>query len=270
MDTRLPESRNTGFTLVELLVVIAIIGILAALLLPALSHAKEKARQANCENNLHQFSVALVMYRDDHAGKMPPWLSSLYPAYMPSNTTEIYLCRSDRSNGTDGSKPEGLGKELPPAEYDDNQFRETDDIAANGSPGRNTDVSVCSYMYEFCEVACSWDWDWYLGEGGTQLSASNVDMNADGMVSWGEVKEYQLHHGDDSNGHVPYEETLFPVVRCFHHYWEREVDAYYEDTTADPPVDTSRRMKQPLTINVAYAGNVYRGPLKWELTVPLH
>ena len=70
------KEHRYAFTLIELLVVVAIIGILAALLLPALASAKEKARRARCQSSVRQFMLAAHMYADDNDQYLPPGTSN--------------------------------------------------------------------------------------------------------------------------------------------------------------------------------------------------
>ncbi|WDE97203.1 type II secretion system protein [Lentisphaera profundi] len=123
------------FTLIELLVVVAIIGILASLLLPSLSKAREKAKMATCKSNLKQLQIAYQLYFDDNDGYFPinsgsmSWSDNLNGydgrnvAYADLNTNAaifptdgysagLYACPSDDVqryfSGADGTGPQAL------------------------------------------------------------------------------------------------------------------------------------------------------------------
>ena len=107
----LSSLRFSAFTLIELLVVIAIIAILAAMLLPALSKAKQKALQANCLSNLKQWGLAIQLYSPDYQDKIPRDGMSDAGTYSPPGNGNPFPDYNNKGNPED---PNAWFNLLPP------------------------------------------------------------------------------------------------------------------------------------------------------------
>lgn len=239
---------RAGFTLLELLVVILIIGLLGSALVVSVQSGYKQARQANCKSNLRQFGVALTIYRGENENRTPDWLSNLYPDYVDDRG--MYVCRADRYGGKSTPRPKELVSLISGS--NDTDTPRFWDNEKNSDSTRNDAIVCCSYLYEFSNARTPWRVPGHPGTGDYRMRDYKMD---------------QMTYGDDSNvinGEImPYSASRIPIIRCYHHWHDQKIFGY-SDSGAKR---SSRATKQYITINVAYAGNVFVGPTWWEGTL---